>query len=115
MSLERGLQITPVDILDPREAAILDEFAIDLLVLELVLVEFVGVFGVFEDRMNAVLFVMGFIMLETNVVFADKAGCVSALSKDRADVHVVLFQGDVEGGERLISQREFAEEFFRMR
>ena len=46
MSLERRLQVAPVDVLGPGEAAVLDELAVDLLVVGLVTVERLGVFSV---------------------------------------------------------------------
>ena len=69
--LEGFLQVPPVDILRPSEAAVLDQSSVDLFVPVFVLVEFVSVFGIPRDIKKAfllpkVLIVLGACLLYTS-------------------------------------------------
>ena len=55
VSLEWILQVPPVDILRPSEAAVLYQSSVDLFVPVFVLVEFVGVFDILGDIEKAFL------------------------------------------------------------
>ena len=98
MSFERRLHIAPVNVPSPSEAAVFDELPVDLFVAEFELVAPISVFGVLRDIVNAMLLVVGLIMFWAYVVFAYKAGRIAVLGKDCANVHIVVFQSDVECG-----------------
>ena len=94
--LEGSLQVPPVDILRPSEASVLDQSSVDLFVPVFVLVEFVSVFGIPRDIKKAFLLPKVLIVLGAYVILAHKTGRVPIAGEHISDVHVVVFEADVE-------------------